>query len=67
MTQYFLGPMAKPHRMALLTGACVVSMFENHLGLGGKTIALALIIMIIGMLATCVRRTLRIVADLKKR
>jgi phosphatidylglycerophosphate synthase len=67
VTQYFLGPMAKPHRMALLTGACVVSMFENYLGLGGKTIALALIIMTIGMLVTCVRRTLRIVADLKQR
>jgi phosphatidylglycerophosphate synthase len=67
VTQYFLGPMAKPHRMALLTAACVVSMFEHYLGLGGKTIALALIIMIVGMLVTCVRRTLRIVADLKRR
>lgn len=67
VTQYFLGPMAKPHRMALLTAACVVSAFENYLGLRGQTIALALIIMVIGMLVTCVRRTLRIVADLKKR
>jgi len=67
VTQYFLGPMAKPHRMALLTAACVVSVFENYLGLNGKTIALALVIMIIGMLVTCMRRTLRIVADLKRR
>jgi phosphatidylglycerophosphate synthase len=67
VTQYFLGPMAKPHRMALLTGACVISVLENYLGLSGKTIALALIIMIIGMLVTCGRRTVRIVADLKKR
>lgn len=67
VTQYFLGPMAKPHRMALLTGACVISVFENYLGLGGKTIALALILMVVGMLVTCVRRTLRIVSDLKKR
>ncbi|MFY9561490.1 MAG: CDP-alcohol phosphatidyltransferase family protein [Terriglobales bacterium] len=67
VTQYFLGPMAKPHRMALLTAACVISVFENALGLGGKTIALALIVMVLGMLVTCVRRTLRIVADLKKR
>jgi phosphatidylglycerophosphate synthase len=65
--QYFLGPMAKPHRMALLTGACVVSMFETYLGFGGKTIAFALIVMVMGMIVTCVRRTLRIVADLKKR
>lgn len=67
VTQYFVGPMAKPHRMALLTAACVISVFETFLGLGGKTMALALIVMVLGMLVTCVRRTARIVADLKKR
>ena len=65
--QYFLGPMAKPHRMALLTAACVFSVFENYFGLGGQTMALALALMVAGMLVTCVRRTLRIVADLKLR
>jgi phosphatidylglycerophosphate synthase len=65
--QYFLGPMAKPHRMALLTAACVFSVFENYFGLGGQTIALALVLMVAGMLVTCFRRTLRIVADLKQR
>lgn len=66
--QYFLGPMAKPHRMALLTGACVFSVFENYFGLGGGQImALALVLMVAGMLVTCARRTLHIVADLKKR
>ena len=67
VTQYFTGPMAKPHRMALLTAACVISVFENYLGLGGKIVALTLIAMVVGMLVTCVRRTARIVADLKKR
>jgi phosphatidylglycerophosphate synthase len=65
--QYFLGPMAKPHRMALLTGACVFSVFENYFGLGGQTMTLALVLMVAGMLVTCSRRTMRIVADLKKR
>jgi phosphatidylglycerophosphate synthase len=66
--QYFLGPMAKPHRMALLTAACVFSVFENYFGLGGgQTMALALMLMVAGMLVTCVRRTTRIVADLKQR
>src|SRR5258708_39864109 len=65
--QYFIGPMAKPHRMALLTAACVVSVFENDLGLEGMTIALALIVMVVGMIVTCARRTMRIVADLKQR
>src|SRR5258708_32484128 len=67
VTQYFIGPLAKPHRMALLTAACVLSVFENYLVLEGKTIALALIIMVIGMIVTCVRRTARIAADLKRR
>jgi hypothetical protein len=65
--QYFLGPMAKPHRMALLTGACVVAVFEDYLGLRGQVIALALVIMVAGMLVTCARRTARIASDLKSR
>lgn len=67
VAQYFLGPMAKPHRMALLTAACIFSVFENYFGLGGQTMAIALVLMVAGMLVTCVRRTSRIVADLKKR
>jgi phosphatidylglycerophosphate synthase len=65
--QYFLGPMAKPHRMALLTAACVFSVFENYFGLGGQTMACALVLMVAGMLVTCARRTMQIVADLKQR
>jgi phosphatidylglycerophosphate synthase len=30
--QYFVGPMAKPHRMAVLTVACVLSTLEPLLG-----------------------------------
>ena len=65
--QYFLGPMAKPHRMALLTAACVLSLFEGYLGLNGQVMWLALVVMIAGMLVTCVRRTRRIALDLKNR
>jgi len=65
--QYFLGPMAKPHRMALLTGACVLSVFEKNFGLTGQVMAAALVLMVAGMLVTCARRTMRIVADLKQR
>jgi len=65
--QHFLGPMAKPHRMALLTAACLFSMFERYFGLSGQTMAVALGLMVVGMLVTCARRTLRIVADLKQR
>jgi len=65
--QYFLGPMAKPHRMALLTAACVLSVFEKNFGLTGQVMAAALVLMVAGMLVTCARRTMRIVADLKQR
>lgn len=65
--QYFIGPMAKPHRMALLSAACVVAACESYLGLEGKTVVAALGLMIVGMLVTCRRRIARIVADLKRR
>jgi len=65
--QYFLGPMAKPHRMALLTAACVLSVFENYVGWRGQVVWFALILMIAGMLVTCARRTAHIVADLKNK
>ena len=65
--QFFLGPMAKPHRMALLTGACVLSVFESYFGWHGQTMAAALLLMVAGMLVTCWRRTMRIVASLKAR
>lgn len=67
LTQSFIGPMAKQHRMALLTFACVVSVFENFLGLQGQVIALALVLMVLGMIVTCIRRTARIVVELKRR
>jgi len=65
--QYFLGPMAKPHRMALLTAACVFSAFEGYFSLSGQVMRLALILMVAGMCVTCMRRTSRIIADLKRR
>ena len=35
LTQDFCGPMAKPHRMAVLTAACVFATFETRaLGIG---------------------------------
>ena len=71
VTQYFLGPMAKPHRMAVMTAACLLSIFEPvfepRFGWHGQILALALAIVIFGSVATLIRRTLRIVEDLKRR
>lgn len=64
--QYFRGPMAKQHRMAVMTAACTISAavpIQGHLSI----IGLALIIIIVGSLLTVLRRILCIVGDLKRR
>jgi phosphatidylglycerophosphate synthase len=63
--QYFIGPMAKQHRMAVMTVACVASVVEPLLGWRGQIVAAALAIVILGSVVTLVRRTSRIIADLK--
>jgi phosphatidylglycerophosphate synthase len=61
-SQHFLGPMAKPHRMAVLTVACLLSLVEVATsGLEGRVLAVALAIVLAGSLATFARR-LRLVA-----
>jgi len=64
---YFIGPLAKPQRMAVMTVACVLSVFEPLLGWRGQIVALALVIVAIGSLVTLLRRTLRIVAEVNAR
>lgn len=64
---YFIGPMAKPQRMAVMTVACMLSVFEPLLGWRGQIVALALVIVAIGSLVTLLRRTLRIVAEVNAR
>lgn len=64
---YFFGPLAKPHRMAVMTVACVVSVFEPLWSWHGETIALALAIIVAGCAVTIVRRTLAIVAEVGAR
>jgi phosphatidylglycerophosphate synthase len=63
--QYFLGPMAKPHRMAVLTVACVglagLSLFKSEFDL----MQVALLIICAGCLVTIARRVFRIVWELE--
>ena len=61
----FGGPMAKPHRMALLTGACVVSALEGAWGWRGEALAIALGLILIGALITAACRTMRLAARLR--
>ncbi len=58
LPQDFRGPMAKPHRMAAMTGACLLSLFEPLMGLQtGTVIAVGLWIIILGSALTLWRRT----------
>ncbi len=54
----YRGPMAKPHRMALLTGACVVSFIELHWGSTGFVLYVALWLLVVGIAWTAGRRLL---------
>jgi len=53
----FTGPMAKPHRMALISVACLISCFELHFAKLGTVLYGSLIILIIGSALTVYRRT----------
>lgn len=54
--QDFRGPMAKQHRMAVLTGACVLALVEAYVWQERYVLFAAAWIVLIGTLATCVTR-----------
>jgi phosphatidylglycerophosphate synthase len=62
-SQHFVGPMAKPRRMHVLIAACLLSSVETAVGWPeGRVLTVALIVIIVGGLATIVRR-LRAIGD----
>ena len=63
---YFIGPMAKQHRMALLTAATLLSAAVVHRGWTRPVLTAALALIVLGSLVTCVRRLRRIMADLER-
>ncbi len=65
--QFFSGPMAKPHRMATMSVASVLTTVEGAAHLHGQTLALALATVSIGSAITFVRRTRQIVATIEAR
>lgn len=64
LAQRFAGPMAKQHRMALLTLAAVITLLLP--GWGQTLLSIALWLIIAGTLVTCVRRTRLVAAALRK-
>jgi phosphatidylglycerophosphate synthase len=67
VTQQFCGPMAKPHRMATLTVACLAAGLERYLRWPPRAMPLALALVIVGSAATAARRTWRIARELEAR
>jgi len=61
----FGGPMAKPHRMALLTAAAVIACFEPLWRGHGIILALACAIVAVGAALTALNRTLRLARRLR--
>jgi phosphatidylglycerophosphate synthase len=58
LPQDFRGPMAKPHRMAVLTGACLAAVLDV------RAIALALGVIVVGAAVTAARRVLVVARQL---
>lgn len=67
LAQDFRGPMAKPHRMALMTTACLIAMVEWYWRGTTMTLLVAAWIIAVGSALTCVFRTLAIARALHAR
>jgi phosphatidylglycerophosphate synthase len=67
LAQDFTGPMAKQHRMAVMTAACLLEALAGFWGWSGRPVAAALVVVVLGCGVTVVRRTRRIVRALESR
>ncbi|MEZ2126945.1 MULTISPECIES: CDP-alcohol phosphatidyltransferase family protein [unclassified Sinorhizobium] len=61
----FSGPMAKPHRMAIMTAAAVLSAFETLWHGRGEVLTIALWIVAAGSAVTVLRRSSRLLGSLR--
>lgn len=67
LAQDFRGPQAKPHRMAVLTAACVCGAFEFELNSSSYALLAAAWVIAVGSVLTCVLRTRAIARALVER
>jgi phosphatidylglycerophosphate synthase len=65
LTQDFRGPMAKQHRMAVMTIACLLGALEQWLWGSHRVLRVAALVIAFGALLTCVTRTLAIAKRLR--
>jgi len=66
VTQYFVGPMAKQHRMFTVTLAAIIAAGEAVLGMPPRAMVWGLGAITVGSLITIVRRMNRIAAELSR-
>ena len=67
LPQSFIGPMAKQQRMAVMTVACLLSVFETRFVRVGTILWITLMVVNAGCVVTIVRRTVKIVRELESR
>jgi phosphatidylglycerophosphate synthase len=67
MTQHFIGPMAKQHRMFTLTIATLLSALETMLGMPPRAMPVGLGLIVAGSIVTVYRRTQRIIREAEAR
>ena len=66
--QHFVGPMAKPHRMAVVTAACLLSLGELAVAdFRGRILAAALAVVLVGSVVTAARRLSLVARELSAR
>ena len=65
LKQTFIGPMAKQHRMAVMTAGLLLNAIEANVYGTHYVLLIALAVIAIGSVATCVTRTLAIAKQLK--
>ncbi len=65
LTQCFTGPMAKPHRMAMLTASLLLAAAVTPWQWDAVVLAVGLTLVVIGTLLTVARRTAAIVKELE--
>jgi phosphatidylglycerophosphate synthase len=67
LKQDFRGPMAKPHRMAVLTIGCILGAIELKLAGSQWALTAAVWLIAIGATITCVTRTLSVARQLRSK
>jgi phosphatidylglycerophosphate synthase len=67
VTQHFIGPMAKQHRMFTLTVVTLLAAVETLLGMPPRVMRIGLAVIVAGSIVTAFRRTRRIAAEVEAR